>query len=62
MLIKEYTKKGYKTIELRAGINGSGNKIYCVQTDRIGSEKQIIGNIETFTTQKEAETWVEHIL
>jgi len=63
MLYKEYTKKGYISVEIRIGINGSGNTIFSVQTERKGKNGQIITWVELgFRTVSEAESWVKHIL
>jgi len=57
MFIKEYKNKNYKKIELRQGIDGSGNAIYCLHTDRIYNGK-LIPYVEWFTTIAEADAWV----
>ena len=62
MLIREYKKSGYKSVELRAGIDGSGNTNYVLQTTRIGSNGIDIHWSEQFKTEPEAINWVEWVL
>lgn len=58
MLISESNKNGTQ-IELRIGVAGNGATIYVVQTERIGTNGQKIFHSEKFSTQAEAENWIE---
>lgn len=61
MLISETVKNGTK-IELRSGINGSGKRMYSVQTERIGTEGQVIKHCESFSCILEAKNWIKWII
>ena len=61
MLISETTKNGVK-VELRSGITGSGNRMYSVQTERIGSEGQLIRHCESFSCILEAKNWIKWVI
>lgn len=57
MLIEAFKKDGYKSIELRSGCNGSGKKIFSVQSVRNGEAGKIL-HIEKFSSENEARSWV----
>ena len=61
MLISETTKNGVK-VELRSGIRGDGRTIYVVQTERTGSEGQIILHQEKFSCILEAKNWIKWVI
>lgn len=48
--------KGTKTIE--TGINGRGDTVWIVVTERTGEAGRIVRHAETFDTKAEAEAWV----
>ena len=61
MLISENTKNGTK-VELRSGIRGDGRTIYVVQTERVGSQGQMICHQETFLCILEAKNWIKWMI
>ncbi len=62
MIVSTHEKEGYKLIELRQGIDGSGNTNFILFTERIGENGKMIPFMEYFKTQAEAEHWIEWIL
>ena len=49
-------------VQLNEGVNGSGNVIWLVSTQRTGSKGQVIRHIETFSSKSEAESWIKYAL
>lgn len=62
MIVSTHKKQGYKLIELRQGINGSGNTIFILFTKRITKNGKTINRMEYFKSKAEAENWIEWIL
>jgi len=61
MLIEAFKKDGYKLIELRSGSDGSGKKLFSVQSIRNGESGEIL-HIEKFYRENEARSWVRWAL
>ena len=45
--------------KLNEGINGSGQKVWILYTERTGSQGQAIRHQETFKSKSEAEMWIK---
>lgn len=55
MIQEEVKKPGFDYIELREGVDGSGNAVFQVQSKRTGGR----GDVESFKTAGEARNWIK---
>lgn len=49
----------YTKAEINEGINGSGQKVWVLYTERTGSKGQTISHLETFKSKGEAKAYLK---